>query len=143
MLTLMSIQLAESDSQILGCFPVISQLRPHLEQNKFIEQIRYQMNERYQLAFLKIEDQTLAVAGFRISNCLALGKFLYIDDLVVDEFNRSHSYGQQLFQWLIEYARNHQCKHLSLDSGVQRFAAHRFYLMQRMNITSHHFSMEL
>ncbi|WP_375496747.1 GNAT family N-acetyltransferase [uncultured Nostoc sp.] len=139
----MSIQLAESDSQILGCFPVISQLRPHLEQDKFVEQVRYQMKERYQLAFLKIEEQTLAVAGFRISSCLASGKFLYIDDLVVDEFNRSHSYGQQLFQWLIEYARNHECKHLSLDSGVQRFAAHRFYLMQRMNITSHHFSIEL
>ncbi|MDZ8225564.1 MULTISPECIES: GNAT family N-acetyltransferase [unclassified Nostoc] len=139
----MSIQLAESDFQILGCFPVISQLRPQLEQDKFVEQVRYQMKERYQLAFLKIEEQTLAVAGFRISNCLALGKFLYIDDLVVDEFNRSHNYGQQLFQWLVQYARNHECKHLSLDSGVQRFAAHRFYLMQRMSITSHHFSMEL
>ncbi|HYX15320.1 MAG TPA: GNAT family N-acetyltransferase [Nostoc sp.] len=139
----MSIQLAESDFQILGCFPVMSQLRPHLEEAKFVEQVRYQMKERYQLAFLKIEEQTLAVAGFRISSCLASGKFLYIDDLVVDEFNRSHSYGQQLFQWTIEYARNHECKHLSLDSGVHRFAAHRFYLMQRMSITSHHFSIEL
>ena len=139
----MSIKLAESDFQILGCFPVISQLRPHLEQDNFVEQIRYQMKEGYQLAFLEVEKQAVAVAGFRISNCLASGKFLYIDDLVVDEFKRSHSYGQQLFQWLIEYARNHECKHLSLDSGVQRFAAHRFYLMQRMNITSHHFSMEL
>ncbi|MEH2078984.1 MAG: GNAT family N-acetyltransferase [Nostoc sp.] len=139
----MSIQLAESDFQILECFPVISQLRPHLEQAKFVKQVRYQMKEGYQLAFLEVEKQAVAVAGFRISNCLASGKFLYIDDLVVDELQRSHSYGQQLFQWLIEYARNHDCKYLSLDSGVQRFAAHRFYLMQRMSITSHHFSMEL
>ncbi|NEU81710.1 GNAT family N-acetyltransferase [Nostoc sp. UIC10630] len=140
---MMSIQLAESDFQILGCFPVISQLRPHLEQDNFVEQVRYQMKEGYQLAFLEVEKQAVAVTGFRISTCLALGRFLYIDDLVVDELKRSHSYGQQLFQWLIEYARNHECKHLSLDSGVQRFAAHRFYLMQRMSITSHHFSMEL
>ncbi|RCJ41585.1 GCN5 family acetyltransferase [Nostoc punctiforme NIES-2108] len=139
----MSIKLVESDFQILGCFPVISQLRPHIEQTKFVEQVRYQMKEGYQLAFLEVEKQAVAVAGFRISNCLASGKFLYIDDLVVDELKRSHSYGQQLFQWLIEYARNHECKHLSLDSGVQRYAAHRFYLMQRMSITSHHFSMEL
>ncbi|MBN4001073.1 GNAT family N-acetyltransferase [Nostoc sp. LPT] len=139
----MSIQLAESESQMLGCFPVISQLRPHLEQTKFVEQVRYQMTQGYQLVFLEVEKQAVAIAGFRISNCLASGKFLYIDDLVVDELQRSHSYGQQLFQWLIEYARNYDCKHLSLDSGVQRFAAHRFYLMQRMSITSHHFSMEL
>ncbi|MGF1935749.1 MAG: GNAT family N-acetyltransferase [Nostoc sp. ChiQUE02] len=139
----MSIQLAKTDFQILGCFPVISQLRPHLEQAKFVEQVRYQMKEGYQLAFLEVDKQAVAVTGFRISTCLASGKFLYIDDLVVDELKRSHSYGQQLFQWLIEYAKNHNCEHLSLDSGVQRFAAHRFYLMQRMSITSHHFSMEL
>ncbi len=138
-----SIQLAESDFKILGCFPVMSQLRPHLEQAKFIEQVRYQMKEGYQLAFLELEEQAMAVAGFRISTCLASGKFLYIDDLVVDELKRSQGYGKQLFQWLIEYARNHGCEHLSLDSGVQRFAAHRFYLIERMRITSHHFAIQL
>jgi hypothetical protein len=30
-----------------------------------------------------------------------------------------------------------------LDSGVQRFGAHRFYLRRRMNITSHHFAIDL
>ncbi|MCC5630058.1 GNAT family N-acetyltransferase [Nostoc sphaeroides CHAB 2801] len=139
----MSIQLAESEFKILGCFPVICQLRPYLESAKFVEQVRYQMKEGYKLAFLEVEQQAVAVAVFRISTSLASGKFLYIDDLVVDEFKRSNSYGKQLFQWLIEYAKNHDCKHLSLDSGVQQFAAHRFYLMQRMSITSHHFSMEL
>ncbi|MGF1991083.1 MULTISPECIES: GNAT family N-acetyltransferase [Nostoc] len=139
----MSIQLAESDIQILSCFPVMSQLRPHLEEDKFIEQVRYQMKEGYKIAFLEIDKQTLAVAGFRILTCLASGKFLYIDDLVVDEWKRSQNYGQQLFQWLIEYATNNHCQQLSLDSGVQRFAAHRFYLTQRMSITAHHFSIEL
>ncbi|MEH1923115.1 GNAT family N-acetyltransferase [Nostoc sp.] len=140
---MISIQLAESDFHILGCFAVISQLRPHQEPTKFVEQVRYQMQEGYKLAFLEVEKQAVAIAGFRIYSCLSSGKILYIDDLVVDELKRSHSYGKQLFQWIIEYARNHDCKHLSLDSGVQRFAAHRFYLMQRMSITSHHFSMEL
>ena len=139
----MLVQLAESDSQILGCLPVMSQLRPHIKQADFVEQVRHQMKEGYKLAFGQKEEQTIAVAGFRILTCLASGKFLYIDDLVVDDLKRSHSFGQQLFQWLIEYAQNHQCQHLSLDSGVQRFDAHRFYLMQRMSIKSHHFSMEL
>ena len=139
----MLVQLAESDSQILGCFHVMSQLRPHIKQADFVEQVRHQMKEGYKLAFGQKEEQTIAVAGFRILTCLASGKFLYIDDLVVDELKRSHSFGQQLFQWLIKYAQNNQCQHLSLDSGVQRFDAHRFYLMQRMSIKSHHFSMEL
>ncbi len=36
-----------------------------------------------------------------------------------------------------------QQQQLTLDSGVQRFAAHRLYLRQRMDITSHHFTMNL
>jgi hypothetical protein len=32
---------------------------------------------------------------------------------------------------------------LHLDSGVQRFAAHRFYLARRMDITCHHFALKL
>ncbi|MDZ8187440.1 MAG: GNAT family N-acetyltransferase [Nostoc sp. ChiSLP02] len=139
----MSIRLAESDFQILGCFPVMSQLRPHLEEAKFLEQVRYQMKQGYQIAFLATEEQPVAVAGFRILTCLSSGKFLYIDDLVVDEFKRSQNYGQQLFQWLVEYARENYCQQLRLDSGIQRFAAHRFYLMQRMSITAHHFSIKL
>ncbi|MGX1791676.1 hypothetical protein ACWIDW_01820 [Microbacterium sp. NPDC055312] len=36
-----------------------------------------------------------------------------------------------------------RCRQLDLDSGVQRFDAHRFYLRERMNIDAHHFSQYL
>jgi len=139
----MLIRLAETDSDILGCFPVMLQLRLHLEQSKFVEQIRQQMKEGYQLAFFDVEGSIVGVSGFRISTSLASGKLLYVEDLIVDKLNRSQGYGQQLFQWLVKYAKEHDCKELSLDSGIQRFDAHRFYLMQRMSITSHHFLIKL
>jgi len=139
----MIIQLAESDEQILNCFSTLSQLRPHLLRGEFVDRIRQQMNSGYKLAFVETENRVLAVAGFRLSECLAKGKFLYVDDLVVEEVVRSKSYGQQLFQWLMEYAKQHDCQQLELDSGVQRFDAHRFYFRQRMSITSYHFSRKI
>jgi GNAT superfamily N-acetyltransferase len=139
----MSIQLAESDSQILECFPILAQLRPHLNQEHFLEQVQRQQRNGYQLAFLEQDNKIVAVAGFRLSECLAWGSFLYVYDLVVDEALRSKGYGQALFGWLIEFAKLHDCSQLHLDSGVQRFDAHRFYLQQRMNIASHHFSARL
>jgi GNAT superfamily N-acetyltransferase len=69
-------------------------------------------------------------------------KFLSVY-LAVDEAVRSKGYGQELFEWLIEFAKNCDCMQLELDSGVQRFDAHRFYLRQRMSIKSHHFSLTL
>lgn len=139
----MIIQLAESNEQILNCFPTMSQLRPHLLRDEFVDRIRQQMNSGYKLAFLETENRVVAVAGFRIFECLSWGKFLYVDDLVVDEFVRSQSYGEKLFQWLMEYAKQHDCQQLELDSGVQRFDAHRFYFRQRMSISGYHFSRKL
>lgn len=64
-------------------------------------------------------------------------------DLVVDQNSRSHGYGTILINWLIAYAKSQKCDQLHLDSGLQRFAAHRFYLRHRMNISAHHFTLKL
>jgi hypothetical protein len=45
--------------------------------------------------------------------------------------------------WLLQYARSQGCEELHLDSGVQRFGAHRFCLGLRMKISSHHFAIDL
>ena len=120
------------------------ELRSHLELTDFITQVQRQQQEfNYQLVYLQIDQIIQLVAGFRISESLAWGKFLYVDDLVSRSDDRSRGYGNELFNWLINYARTENCQQLTLDSGVQRFAAHRFYLRQRMEITSHHFTIKL
>ncbi|MEO0839925.1 MAG: GNAT family N-acetyltransferase [Cyanobacteria bacterium J06643_5] len=139
----MLVELAESDVQILECFSTMFQLRPHLKQENFVEQVRRQEKDGYQLAFIKVENQVVAVAGFFISESLRYGKFLYVYDLVVDENVRSKGYGKHLFEWLIDYGKSKGCNVLRLDSGVQRFDAHRFYFRQKMKIASYHFNLSL
>jgi GNAT superfamily N-acetyltransferase len=97
----------------------------------------------YGLAYVEDGGEVKAVAGFRVSECLAWGKFLYVDDLVSKEGERSKGYGGELFDWLVGYARQQGCEQFHLDSGVQRFAAHRFYLNRRMSIEAHHFGLKL
>jgi GNAT superfamily N-acetyltransferase len=136
------IKLATSVVEIEQCFPVMSQLRSHLGADDFVQQVQTQMKTGYQLAYIH-DEQVLGVAGFNITNNLAWGKYLYVADLVVDDRMRSQGYGEALFTWLITYAQKHNCQEFHLDSGVQRFAAHRFYLRHKMNISSHHFSLKL
>ena len=80
---------------------------------------------------------------FRSAECLAWGRFLYVDDLVTARSVRFRGYGQQLFDWLLAEARREGCEQLHLDSGVQRYEAHGFYLKNRLHITSHHFTRVL
>jgi GNAT superfamily N-acetyltransferase len=135
---------ALTGAEILRCFPVMRQLRTHFEdEQKFVEQVERQRAGGYRMAFLEDATGVRAVAGFRMSESLFAGRFCYVDDLVTDETGRSLGNGGALFDWLAGEARAAGCVKLELDSGVQRFAAHRFYLTKRMIISSHHFSLEL
>lgn len=139
-----TIAFATTDKQIIDCYDVMSQLRPHISREDFVPRVRRQMDGfDYRLVYVEDEDEVTAVAGIRISEWLHGGKYLEIDDLVAGEGERSKGYGGQLFDWIIEYARSEQCAHVRLLSGVQRFDAHRFYLRKRMNIEAHYFSLDM
>ena len=137
------IAIANSDEEIERCYPVMAELRPHVTAEEFLSRVRRQQSTAgYKLAYVADGD-VKAVAGFRISECLAWGKFLYVDDLVAKSDERSKGYGGELLDWLIAYARTEGCDQFHLDSGVQRFDAHRFYLRKRMIIEGHHFGLKL
>jgi GNAT superfamily N-acetyltransferase len=137
------IALAITPEQVGRCSSVMRELRPHIKAVDFAARVLDQQTEGYQLAFLELDGVVRSVAGFRIFNLLFSGRTLYIDDLVTHDSDRSRGFGAALFDWLVEHAKAQACEHLTLDSGVQRFAAHRFYLNCGMDITSHHFDLKL
>ncbi len=137
------IALATTPEQIGRCSSVMRELRPHIKAIDFAARVLQQQKEGYQLAYLELDRAVRSVAGFRIFNLLFSGRTLYIDDLVTHDSDRSRGFGAALFDWLVEHAKENGCEHLTLDSGVQRFAAHRFYLKRGMDITSHHFDLKL
>jgi GNAT superfamily N-acetyltransferase len=119
-------------------------LRPHFKSaEKFVQQVLRQQRDGYLLAFLEADGEVRAVAGYRFLESLFSGKFLYVDDLVTRDRDRSRGFGGALLDWLVEQARSLGCDTLELDSGVQRFDAHRFYLLKRMNISSYHFRIKI
>lgn len=140
----MQIRVAESDEEIARCFPVMSELRPHVAEADFVRRVRRQRESAgYELVFLEDEGEVRAVAGVRVTECLAWGRFMYVDDLVTQSGARSRGHGEKLFAWLLGRAAEQGCDEFHLDSGVQRFAAHRFYLRHRMDIIAHHFGLKL
>lgn len=137
----MDIYLAESDEQIAACYPVMRELRPHVPEEGFIARVRAQQRSGYRLVCVAESTAPVAVAGFRIAENLAWGRFLYVDDLVALAADRSRGHGAALLAWLARYAFDQGCTQLHLDSGVQREDAHRFYMREGMALSSYHFSM--
>lgn len=138
-----TIRIAETDEDIARAHAVMSELRPHIAASEFVGRVRRQQEGGYHLAFVEVESEPRCAAGFRFTENLAWGLHMYVDDLVTLAADRSKGYGALMLDWLIALARERKCAQLHLDSGVQRFGAHRFYLLKRMAITSHHFAITL
>ena len=85
---------AITDQEVENCFEVMSELRPHLKRENFLETIRAMETEGYKLAFIEDQGRVVAVAGYRIYTNLFMGKHLYVDDLVTASSGRSKGYGE-------------------------------------------------
>jgi GNAT superfamily N-acetyltransferase len=143
-MTTLRVTIARTAEEIRNCFPVMRELRTHLQsEDEFVERILRQQKQGYFLAFAESDCEIRAVAGCRFLESLFSGKNLYVDDLVTRESDRSRGFGGQLLDWLTAHAQEHGCESLELDSGVQRFDAHRFYFSKRMHISSYHFRIKL
>lgn len=139
----MNIQIAVTDADINACCLVMHELRPHIVIQQFLSWMRNQEKIGFQLAYVREPTSVVAVAGFRISENLAWGKFVYVDDLITLSTHRSKGYGAALLAWLIDYAEQNGCAQLHLDSGVQRKDAHRFYEREGMTLMGYHFSQQI
>lgn len=119
--------------------PVLAQLRPHLSADSL--RAIYAEGHPQGLRYTAVYDggRCVAVAGWRVlANTFAVRK-LYVDDLVTDESYRGKGAGAALLDELVVRARAAGCSVLDLDSGVERAAAHRFYMRAGMRISAFHF----
>ena len=74
---------------------------------------------------------------------LAVGRHVYVDDLVTDAASRSRGYGKAILDWLKAEATRLGCARLQLDSGTQRQDAHAFYLREGLRIEAFHLGIAL
>jgi GNAT superfamily N-acetyltransferase len=135
------IAIARSDKEIWECYEVMAELRSHIKPEEFLPLVRRLADiSGFQLAFLS-DEGIKAVAGFRISEWLATGTYLEIEDLVSKSGERSQGYGGELFDWLVSHAREFNCSTVRLVSHVSREDAHRFYEAKGMTRVAHYFSL--
>lgn len=137
------VHLPQTDEELEACFDAFAVLRPHLTAAAFLPQVRKQELQGYKIAAVREADQVVSAAGFRISDFLAWGRVLYIDDLTTLPSARGKGYAGTLLDWLSDYAAQHGCDAVHLDTGYTRHAAHRVYLSKGFEMTSHHMAKRI
>ena len=121
----------EQVADIGTCHAVMSQLRPDLQDaDSFIRQVMRQREGGYRLSVARYEGQLVGVIGYRSQENLLYGRFVFVDDLVVDEEFRRYGVGAKLLAVARGYARETGCRHFVLDTGLHMALAQRFYYRQ-------------
>ncbi|MDR2365785.1 MAG: GNAT family N-acetyltransferase [Zoogloeaceae bacterium] len=96
-----------------------------------------------QLCLATENNAVKGLALWRVAENTHPGRHLYVEDLVTDAACRSAGVGKALIHWLEDRARALSCAALTLDSGVARKDAHRFYFREGFHIPAFHFRKEL
>ncbi|GAA5117990.1 GNAT family N-acetyltransferase [Luteolibacter yonseiensis] len=139
----MEIHHPATDDEINACFAVISELRPHLKKDDFLPQVRRQEIQGYRMVTVREGGVITSVAGYRITEFLIWGKFLYVDDLVTAGSQRGRGNAGALLSWIIGHARETGCNNVQLDSGFTLHPAHRLYHSKGFHLACHHFKHDI
>ena len=118
------------------------QLRPQLPA-AYAERMHEIFAAGGRMAVVVTDGEVVSVAVWRLIEDTNTGRRVYVDDLVSDAARRSTGAGRLLLNWLEDKARHLGCAALTLDSGVQRHDAHRFYFREGMTILAYSFRKAL
>ncbi len=118
------------------------QLRPQIPPD-YIGRMKQVFAGGAEMAVAARDGKVLGLTVFRMIENTFSGRDLYCDDLVTDQTQRSTGVGRMLMQYMENLAQERGCDSFSLDSGVQRAQAHKFYFREGMTIPSFHFSKPL
>lgn len=125
---------------MLAQHALIRQLNPHMSLARYEELLRLMLPKGYRMvgAFAP-EGNCVGLSGFWVAAKFYSGKYLEVDNFVVDEGFRTKGVGKLLSDWMLELARQERCDTIMLDAYVTNSAAHRFYFREGFHIKSYHF----
>jgi GNAT superfamily N-acetyltransferase len=120
------IELTKKD-QWLEAFPVMKQLRTDLTEVMYLNLLSEMTKDGYRLFALYSEGKVVSLACLSWRINFYNKKHIFIYDLVTDEDARSCGYGEKMLKYIHEWAQEIGAEYVSLESGLQRTEAHRFY----------------
>ncbi len=96
-------------------------------------------HSHYELIGAFVSDRLVGVAGAWLATKIWCGRYLEIDNLVVDPAQRSAGIGGQLILYLESVAKARDCQVVVLDSYTSNHPSHRLYHRLGFEIWGFHF----
>ena len=139
-----TLQHLEDETALHASFDLMRVLRPHLcDPQAYVAQLLRQFQQGYRLLAAWHGHTLVGLVGYRTTENLIYGCFVYVDDLVVSPQRQGSGLGAKLLSAVREEAVRLQCDNLVLDTGLHMALAQRFYFRQGLLARGMHFTQTL
>ena len=86
-----------------------------------------------------VDNRLVGLAGVWVATKIWCGRHLEIDNLVVHPAHRNSGVGSALFRLIEDFAKEQECRCMTLDSYATNRSSHRLYHRMGFEIWSFHF----
>lgn len=130
-------------NEMIEQFPIIQQLQPSLTLVAYKQMLPEMIPNGYSQVIVLDGIKCIGISGIWINTKLYSGKYLEMDNVVIDENYRSKGIGKLLCDWCINKAKETNCKKVMLDAYLENEKAHAFYEREGFSKRGYHFIKNL
>lgn len=122
-----SVREIKSKKEMPDCYPLLKQLTPELTPKKLKTYLELMLPMGYRMFGVFENKKLVGCTGVWTGAKFYCGKYMEIDNFVIDKNYRSHGLGKMLTDFVVKLAKKEKCKVVMLDAYIPNVAAHEFY----------------
>jgi GNAT superfamily N-acetyltransferase len=126
-------------NEMVAQYDIITQLYPKMSIEKYQDYLSEMIPHNYKQLAIFENEICVALTGFWTGHKLWTGKYVEIDNFIVDENHRQKGLGKLMTDYIAEKAAAENCTTVVLDAFTANFKAHRFYYNQGYEPRGFHF----
>jgi GNAT superfamily N-acetyltransferase len=135
----MEIRELKTVDEMISQLSVMQELYPSLTEIQYHEMLSEMLPNNYGQIAVFENEKCVGISGYWIGTKLWCGKYLELDNVIVQKEYRSKGVGKLLSDFLDNKAHLNNCTILVLDAYTSNFKAHRFYYNQGFSPKGFHF----
>lgn len=133
------IRILTQKADMLPLYPLIRQLSPGVTEERYAYLLDDMLAHGYRMAAVFEDSACLGLSGFWVSSKIYSGRYMELDNVVIDSEHRSKGVGKMLYDFLLDVALQEGCEMLMLDAYLENERAHAFYEREGFIKRGYHF----
>ena len=123
--------------------PLVAQLNKDVSDKALRQRLSQMITKDFHCLGAYEGETLVGVAGYWLGFRLWCGKYIDVDNFVVDENHRNKGIGKLLMKEIYKIAKTNECDISVLDTYTQNHKSHKFYHHEDYQIVGFHFYKKL